>query len=103
MYLNSWDVMRTGATDQALRQLKEDFAEEPNASCIMELGVAYLWLGNYRSAWEHFYDVTLQFPNSISIFYSMAGVAKWCLSEPEEAVKQWRDGLRADFADAAGG
>jgi len=32
----------------------------------------------------------------------MAGVAKWCLGEPQEAIAIWRAGLDAKYARAAG-
>ena len=36
-------------------------------------------------------------------FYKEAGVAKWCLNEPEIAIQQWQLGLRATYTEGAGG
>jgi len=32
----------------------------------------------------------------------MAGTAKWCLGDVQEAVRQWNAGLKAQYADTAG-
>lgn len=66
----------------------------------MELGVALLWLGRYDEAWEHFCSSIDTSPRSGDSKYGMAGVAKWCLGEPREAVSKWRAGLKAKYARA---
>src|SRR5213595_3977298 len=93
-----WDLIRAGKTEEGLRLLKNAYGSKPDASHIMELGAAYLWLREYREAWEHFKKAIDTYPRSNSAFFGMAGVAKWCLNDPEEAVKQWRAGLQAEYA-----
>jgi lipoprotein NlpI len=99
MFRDSWNVMRSGATEQALSQMQANFDEDPDSSSVMELGVARLWLKDYRAAWEHFSHFNDKHPKHASTTYGMAGVAQWCLGNPGEAVKQWQVGLRCDYAD----
>jgi len=68
----------------------------------MQLGVALLWLGRYGSAWEHFRSTIIANSRAGDNDYGMAGVAKWCIGEPSEAVSEWRSGLGAGYARAAG-
>jgi hypothetical protein len=103
MFRDSWNVMRSGATEQALRQMRTNYANESGTSEAMELGVAYLWLKEYAAAWEHFSNFNRQFPHHADCTYGMAGTAKWCLNEPEAAIHEWCDGLEVEFADWAGG
>ena len=103
MAVSPWSVMKSGDADQAIRMMREAYEQMPDASHIMELGVGYLWVKNYQAAWEHFYDVNQKDPNHHAIFYGMAGVAKWCMNEPEESVRQWCSGLNCRYADGAGG
>ena len=99
MFRDSWNVMRSGAVEQALQQMQTNFDEDPDASSVMELGVAHLWLGNYRVAWEHFDSANKRQPLRIDDFYGMAGVAKWCLDQRDDAVQDWKTGLGCDYAD----
>jgi lipoprotein NlpI len=103
MFADAWNVMRRGITDEAIRRMRANYEEEPSASCVNELGVAYLWLRDYQAAWEHFNAANQSEPLRAADYYGMAGVAKWCMNQPEEAARQWRDGLQCDYADAAGG
>ena len=78
-------------------------AHEDSSSIIMELGVAYLWLGDYTAAWDHFDAANRKYPKHSAAFYEMAATAKWCMGgfvRSGRAV-DWR--LDCDFADAAGG
>jgi hypothetical protein len=100
-----WDRLRSGRpkqVKQALRQLEQEHAQEPHASNIMELGVAYMWVRSYDAASKHFRLAIDRHPTSVTDFHGMAGAAKWCLGEFDEAVRQWVAGLKADFADTAG-
>lgn len=69
----------------------------------MELGVALLWSGDFEGAWDHYHSIALAQPRHMSVIYEMAGVAKWCLERPSDAVREWKDGLRCEYLDAAGG
>jgi hypothetical protein len=100
--LNPWHLLRYGDAEQALALLRRVYARQSTPSHIMELGVAYLWTGDYDSARAHFNDAIRKFPRSMSSFYGMAGVAEWCMGECAAAVGDWRAGLNARFADAAG-
>lgn len=101
---NPWSLLRGTASEQeqGLRIVRQWHAQDPSESHIMELGVAYLWLRRYQSAWEHFHGVIQANPRSGDSDYGMAGVAKWCLGEPNEAVTLWRAGLKAKYARANG-
>src|SRR6266478_4273177 len=52
----------------------------------------------YAEAWKHFRSIIETDPRVGDNDYGMAGVAKWCLGEPQEAVSQWRAGLKAEYA-----
>ena len=82
--------------------MQANFEDDPDASSIMELGVAYLWLKDYAAAWHHFHSANHRQPLYAANFYGMAGVAKWCMNEPNDAVSQWAMGIRCKYADAAG-
>src|SRR5690349_2826142 len=98
-----WNLIRRGDQELAIGKLREAYSHNPSPSRTMELGVAFLWVEDYRSAWEHFDFANRQQPKHSAAFYGMSGVAKWCLNERREAVSQWRAGLGCAYADAAGG
>jgi tetratricopeptide (TPR) repeat protein len=101
MAANPWESMRAGRTENALTAMREQIALLASPSHIMELGVAYLWLGDYSAAFEHFQSANDQNPKRASTYYGMAGVAKWCQDEPDVAIQQWRDGLDCEYSDWA--
>jgi tetratricopeptide (TPR) repeat protein len=105
-----WTRLRGNAAMAAIEDMRREYGRELTASQIMTLGVAYLWVGNYQDAFEHFDCVAQSSPRSSVAnprrsagFFGMAGAAKWCLGQTDEAINQWRAGLGADYADAAGG
>jgi len=103
--INPWTLLRAGTVEQeaGLRTVQQAYAGQPHPSHAMELGVALLWLRKYASAWEHFRATIDADPaRSGDNDYGMAGVAKWCLGEPDEAVAHWRAGLAANYARASG-
>lgn len=100
---NPWDLLRHGRVEQGLVPLRRAYERKQSPSHIMELGIAYLFAGDYQAGWEHFQSAIKRFPYSMSSFYGMAGAAKWCVDDPDAAVKYWHMGLDAKFADGAGG
>lgn len=99
---SAWTLLRYGNPASGLAILRERYGSDPSASEIMELGVAYLWLGEYQEAERHFRHATKTYRHSISNFFGMAGTAKWCVDEHAAAVEYWRSGLNAGYADPAG-
>jgi hypothetical protein len=97
-----WHQLRTGEFKAGLKQLRANYDEEPSASSIMELGVAYLWICEYETAWELFSKSIEEYPDTLSGFYGMAGAARWCLDDIPKAVQLWSDGLDAQMADTNG-
>jgi hypothetical protein len=98
-------LLRAGRAEQeqGLRLVQQAYTGQPFfASAAMTLGVALLWLGRYAEAWEHFHSVIETPPRVGDNDYGMAGVAKWCLGRPDEAVLEWRAGLKAKYARASG-
>lgn len=97
-------MLRGGGAVQkeGLRMVREQYVHKPDGSHIMELGVAYLFLRDFELAWEHFQTAALTYPRSGDAFYGMAGVAKWCMGDPNSAVSMWCDGLKAKYARASG-
>ncbi len=100
---NPWELVRRGDAEQGLALMRENYARDPSPSYIMELGVGYLWTEKYQAVWEHFQHAIQTFPLSTARFFGMAGAAKWCIDEPEAAVRSWEAGLDVQFADGAGG
>ena len=101
---NYWNLLRSGKAkqDKGLQMIKALYLEEPDASHSMELGVALLWLEQYVKAWEHFRSRIDDYPRCGDNDYGMAGVAQWCLGKPDEAVSQWRLGLKAKYSRTSG-
>ena len=100
---NPYDLLAAGKAKSAIRIFKHDFDDEPAAGEAMSLGLAYLWTADYPSAWEHFTLAhQIATPDNDS-FYSMAGIAKWCLNETKAAIKEWEAGLKCGYTDGAGG
>jgi hypothetical protein len=101
---NPWNLLRgtKKAQEEGLRLVERLYSEEPNGSNRMQLGVAYLWLQRYESAYEHYYTAIHNHPRTGDSDFGMAGVAKWCLGKPDEAISQWRTGLNAKYARASG-
>ena len=102
--INPWTLLRAGNAEQeaGLSIIQQSYAAQPHPSHAMELGVALLWLGRYTQAWEHFCSRIRIDPHSGDNDFGMAGVAKWCLGEPKDAVTEWRAGLKAKYARASG-
>lgn len=99
----AWDHLRAGNAEQGLLILREAYARRRSPSHTMELGVAYLWIENYRAALEHFDNAISTDRNPADIFFGMAGAAEWCMDNPTAAINHWVAGLNAKFVDLAGG
>jgi lipoprotein NlpI len=110
MYQDAWAIMRNGNVENALSQMRNNLAIEAQSlstmplctSETMELGIAYLWTGDYRAAWETFDRYNRQFADHGSGTYEMAGVAQWCTEKSQLAVTQWQRALHCDFKDTGG-
>ena len=101
--LSPWRLSRQGHTDEGLRQIRVAYAEKQSLPNVLQLGLAYLWLEDFRAAWEHFDSLNRQKPKFAAVFYQLAGTAKWCLDQHGDAVAQWRLGCKCGYTDAAGG
>ena len=99
---NNWDFIRSGRTDEGLQRMRDAYSRESTNSDAMELGVAYLWVGDFQMASDHFDDFNRKRPHHISVTYGMSGTAKWCLGKRPAAVAEWHSGLNCQFADAGG-
>lgn len=95
---NPWDYLRQKNIEPGLTILRERCSCEPNGTHTMELGVAYLWVGDYQSAEQHFQYAIETHKTPGDIFYGMAGAAKWCIDDHEAAVGYWCAGLNAPYA-----
>ena len=58
-----WELMLTGNRDEALNGSAEAYARKTTAPETIDLGAAYLWLGEYVAAWEHFKAANKKQPN----------------------------------------
>ena len=99
-----WTLLRGGETEQqaGLLQRQRAFTENPNGSNTMSLGIAYLWLHEYQSAWSHFRNALETRGAKGDVYFGMAGVAMWCLDRPSDAVAEWRAGVKANYARGGG-
>ncbi len=99
-----WPLLRgaMGDREEGLRLAQRAYENEPSPSHAMQFGIALLWLGKYSEAWKHFRSVIETSKTAGDADYGMAGVAKWCLNKPEEAVLEWRAGVSAKYARSSG-
>ncbi len=49
----AWERMRGGDIEGAIRQMEDEYRHAPDPSHTMSLGIGYLWIGDYQSAWKH--------------------------------------------------
>jgi hypothetical protein len=104
--INPWPLLRgeKEQREEGMRLVQQTYYNQPNSPPhIMQMGIALLWLEKYNEAWRHFRSKIESNPfMSGDGDYGMAGVAKWCLGKPHEAVLEWRAGLKAKYARASG-
>lgn len=100
---NPWKHLRYGNADEGIKILRDAHSHALLPTHIMELGVAYLWIGDYHAASEHFQQAIKREPLLHTAYYAMAGVAFWCIEQPGAAVRIWHAGLGAHFSEGAGG
>jgi len=93
-----WDHLRQGTPEVGLRIIRERYLLDPNASHIMEMGIAYIWAGHYELAEQNFQQAINTHPTPGNVFYGMPGAAMWCLDDPGAAVRHWHEGLNAPYA-----
>jgi hypothetical protein len=103
MPLSNWDYLRAGKTKEAFRRFTAEYRKEPAGSEAMELGAALLWTNNFRAAIDHFHDYQAQTRHRMDFSYYMSGAAEWCLGNVVGAVSEFRNGLKSQYADGAGG
>jgi hypothetical protein len=97
--------MLRGEESERIRGLdlaQKAYLERQNGSRTMQLGIAYLWLRKYDAAFEHFNKAIHIRLIAGDVFFGMAGVAKWCLGKPNDAVSLWSDGLSVRYARSNG-
>ena len=96
-----WGLLRKGEEKRALDLLKDAYTQDPGAGNIIRLGIGYLWTSDYQGAWTHFRHAINTYHSPADVFHGMAGVAKWCIDEPDSAVDIWRAGLGAPYTVGA--
>ena len=62
-----------------------------------------LWLGDYEVAWNFLQEAIPKLDASYDLFIGLAGVARWCLDGPLEAVRTWKKGLKTDYTVGGAG
>ena len=83
--------------------MKENFSDNPTPSTLVTLGLGYLWTAKYQEAAKHFQDWMDRYGVTADAYFSLIGVAQWCLSDYETASSSWKLGLKAQYIDMAGG
>ena len=102
--MDMWELLRRGRSKEAIQVAQRDYSNDPrNPSLAIRLGVGYLWLRDWETAWKHFCDFTDIYPSTTDFAYKFAGTAKWCAGERAAAVIEWKQGIDVDYADMGGG
>jgi tetratricopeptide (TPR) repeat protein len=96
--LLAWSHILQGDGQLGIRLLKEKNAADASIINTVQLGVGYLWCGEYKVASQHF-EQAIRESGSVAKYYGMAGTAKWCLNDPMGALRDWRNGLNASNTD----
>lgn len=100
---NQWALLRGGDIEQGLTLMQESFNGDPTPSTLVTLGLGYLWAEKYEAAWKHFQHWMDRYQVTMDAYFTLVGVAQWCLDDPITASESWRLGLRALNIDMAGG
>jgi len=96
-----WANLRWGDGKEGIDVRTERYLREPAVSHALGLGVAYLWTKDYESAWNHIQYMNKHGRWTHARCFGMAGVAKWCLDQPGEAIECWKSGLHCNYMDSA--
>ena len=97
-----WENLRYGDGKLGLELRIERFLRKPSPAHTLGLGIAYLWTKDYESAWSLFQYANRNSRLTSQSSFGMAGAAKWCLDQHEEAVDCWKAGLQCNYGDAGG-
>lgn len=95
------DFMQHGDAEKALLLSKERHTLEHSPSSHVQLGVAFLWSGDYEAATEHFVRQIEKTEKPVIRSegdYLYLGTARWCVADYTSAVKHWQAGIRAPYA-----
>jgi hypothetical protein len=105
--LSPWDVLHRGQYDDAIQLFSQDYEQSQNLdlSLLRGRGMAYLAANAPRQALTDLEEVTSRTDDRFAADsdYAYLGICHWYLAHPDAAVEQWRAGLTAPYADAAGG
>jgi hypothetical protein len=102
--MEMWELLRQGRLEEAIRVTRDEYAKDlKNPSLAIRLGVGYLWLRDWETAWKHFSDFTEGYPSTTDFAFKYAGAAKWCAGDRAAAVAEWKQGIDVDYADMGGG
>ena len=70
--INPWTSLRQKDVEPGLGLIRRNYEHDPTPSHIMELGVAFLWLADYKAAAEHFEQAIKKDRFTSSIYFGMA-------------------------------
>lgn len=102
--MDAWRKVRSGNTEEALADMIAQHRRNPtNPSTTIQVGVAFMWLGRWESAANHFREFAKRRTHSTDVLPKFAGTALWCAGQCESAIEEWKQGLGADYTDASGG
>jgi hypothetical protein len=103
--LNPWELVSQGEGEAGLRLLLRNYPTTGDLAMVQidEPSLAYLWLGEYARGWGFLQDAIGRRSTTVDALFALAGVAKWCMDEPIEAVKVWKKGIKTGYGDLAGG
>lgn len=101
--MSGWELLEHGQYDEAIVRLSEEVASDPNDLNIANLGFAYLLSDDCERAKEVFDGLIQRNPKYMDGHYILAGIARWLLGDPVDAIGVWKEGLDCAYGDWAGG
>lgn len=102
--MDMWELLQQGRSEEAIQVTRDEYAKDiKNPSLAIRLGVGYLWLRDWESAWKHFCKFTEVYPSTTDFAFKYAGAAKWCAGDRAAAVAEWKQGIDVDYAGMGDG
>jgi hypothetical protein len=100
--MSGWDLVLAGRYEEALDQLRNEYARDKKAPTLNNMGIVYLCVGDPANAKTAFDAVIERNPERGGCF-DLAGVARWLLGDHRGAVEVWLASVDHHYQDASGG
>jgi lipoprotein NlpI len=101
-----WEAFVTGRSEDAVIRFADLYAETGDQATLQNLGLALLDEGNYEVA-RQTYDTLLKHERELKrtgeSTFICRGLVDWAEGRQGDAVKYWKNALRAAYVDDGGG